>query len=146
MQYSKEGIDLTKSFESCRLTAYRDIKGILTIGYGHTGPEVVEGLVWTQAQADSQLVVDLQWAENFVNNNVSIQLTQGEFDALVDFAFNLGVNAEKGSTLLKLVNEGDFNAAANEFAKWDHASGQVVAGLLRRRLAEKEEFTDDTQE
>jgi lysozyme len=140
MQYSKQGLQLTESFESCRLTAYQDIKGIWTIGWGHTGPEVVEGLVWTQNQADSQLVIDLQRAENMVNNNVTVDLTQGQFDALVDFAFNLGCNAEKGSTLLKLVNENDMADATNEFEKWDHSSGVVVAGLLRRRLAEKQEF------
>lgn len=140
MQYSKQGLDLTKGFESCRLTAYPDIKGVWTIGYGHTGPEVVEGLVWTQNQADSQLVVDLQKAERMVNTYVTVALTQGEFDALVDLAFNIGVNAEKGSTLLKLVNQGDFTGAAEQFQLWDHASGQVVAGLLRRRLAEEKEF------
>lgn len=140
MEYSKKGLALTEGFESCRLVAYPDIKGIMTIGWGHTGPEVVEGLVWTQSQADSQLVMDLQRAENMVNQCVTVDLTQGQFDALVDFAFNLGCNAEKGSTLLKLVNENDMADAANEFEKWDHASGVVVAGLLRRRLAEKQEF------
>ena len=140
MEYSKQGLALTEGFESCRLTAYQDIKGVLTIGWGHTGPEVVEGLVWTQNQADSQLVVDLQRAEHMVDTCVTVDLTQGEYDALVDFAFNCGCNALKGSTLLKLVNENDMADAANEFQKWDHASGVVVAGLLRRRLAEKEEF------
>jgi lysozyme len=140
MQYSKEGIELTKSFESCRLVAYQDIKGILTIGYGHTGPDVTEGLTWTQDQADSQLVLDLQRAEHMVDTCVTVTLTQGEYDAMVDLAFNIGTNAEKGSTLLKLVNQGDCADAANEFEKWDHASGQVVAGLLRRRIAEEQEF------
>ncbi len=140
MQYSKQGLSLTESFESCRLTAYQDIKGIWTIGWGHTGPEVVEGLVWTQNQADSQLIMDLQKAERMVNTCVTVDLTQGEFDALVDFAFNLGCNAEKGSTLLKLVNAGDMAGAAAQFELWDHASGQVVAGLLRRRIAEEQEF------
>ena len=142
MQYSKQGLALTEGFESCRLTAYQDIKGIWTIGWGHAGPEVEEGLVWTQNQADSQLVADLQKAENMVNTYVAVDLTQGQFDALVDFAFNLGVNAEKGSTLLKLVNAGNLDAAAEEFDKWDHSSGQVVAGLLRRREAETQEFTN----
>ena len=140
MDYSKQGTELTEGFESCRLTAYQDIKGIWTIGVGHTGPEVVEGLVWTQNQADSQLVMDLQRAENMVNTCVTVPLTQGQFDAMVDFAFNCGCNAEKGSTLLKLVNQGDMDAAAEQFQLWDHASGKVVAGLLRRRLAEKQEF------
>ena len=140
MEYSKQGLALTENFESCRLTAYQDIKGIWTIGWGHTGPEVVEGLVWTQNQADMALAEDMNYADRMVNAMVTVQLTQGEYDALVDFAFNCGCNAEKGSTLLKLVNAGMFAAAAEQFQLWDHASGQVVAGLLRRRLAEKEEF------
>ncbi len=140
MNYSKQGLALTESFESCKLTAYQDIKGIWTIGYGHTGPEVVEGLIWTQNQADTQLIVDLQRAENMVDTYVTVPLTQGQYDALVDFAFNLGTNAERGSTLLKMVNENDMADAANQFQLWDHASGQVVAGLLRRRIAEEQEF------
>lgn len=140
MQYSKKGLQLTESFESCRLTAYQDVRGIWTIGWGHVGPEVVEGLTWTQSQADSQLVMDIQFAENMVNKYVTVTLTQGEFDALVDFAFNLGTNALKGSTLLKLVNANDMTDAINQFQLWDHASGKVVAGLLRRRLAEAQEF------
>ena len=142
MEYSKQGLALTESFESCRLTAYQDVKGVWTNGWGHTGNDVFEGQTITQNQADSQLVVDLQRAERMVDTCVTVELTQGQYDALVDFAFNLGTNAEKGSTLLKLVNENDMADAANEFEKWDHASGQVVAGLLRRRIAEEQEFTN----
>ena len=140
MQYSKEGIALTKSFESCRLTAYQDIKGIWTIGFGHVGPEVVEGLTWTQDQADSQLVLDLTKAEHAVNTLVTVPLTQGQYDALVDFCYNCGIGAFSGSTMLRLLNAGQFDDAANEFQKWSHASGKVVAGLLRRRIAEEQEF------
>lgn len=140
MEYSKQGLDLTKGFESCRLVAYRDIKGVLTIGWGHTGPEVVEGLVWSQNQADSQLVMDTLHATNVVNRMVTTPLSQNEFDAVVDLVFNIGSGNFEGSTMLKLLNAGDFANAANEFAKWDHASGQVVAGLLRRRIAEEQEF------
>ena len=140
MEYSKQGLALTEGFESCRLTAYQDIKGIWTIGFGHTGPEVVEGLVWDQNSADSQLVMDTVKAESTVNRAVTVPLTQGEFDALVDFAFNCGCNAFRGSTMLVLLNKGDYAGAANEFEKWDHASGVVVAGLLRRRIAEEQEF------
>jgi lysozyme len=142
MQYSKEGIALTKSFESCRLTAYQDIKGIWTIGFGHVGPEVVEGLTWTQDQADSQLVLDLTKAEHAVNTLVTVPLTQGQYDALVDFCYNCGIGAFSGSTMLRLLNAGQFDDAANEFQKWSHASGVVVAGLLRRRVAEEDEFTN----
>jgi lysozyme len=69
-------------------------------------------------------------------------MTQGVFDSLVDFCYNCGIGAFSGSTMLKLLNTGQNDEAANEFAKWSHASGVVVAGLLRRRLAEKEEFTN----
>lgn len=143
MEYSKQGLALTESFESCRLTAYQDVKGVWTCGWGHVGTEVVEGYTMTQNQADMALAEDMNYAERMVNSMVTVQLTQGEYDALCDFAFNCGCNAEKGSTLLKLVNAGMFAAAAEQFEKWDHASGQVVAGLLRRRLAEKEEFTNE---
>lgn len=140
MEYSKQGLALTKAFESCRLVAYQDIKGIWTIGYGHTGPEVVEGLVWTQNQADSQLIVDLIKAEDTVNNNVTIPMTQGIFDSLVDFCYNCGIGAFEGSTMLKLLNAGDFTGAAKQLDLWDHSSGKAVAGLLRRRQAETDEF------
>jgi lysozyme len=115
--------------------------GPWTIGVGHTGPEVRYGLVWTQDQADAQLLADVAGAVAAVNRLVKTPLTQGEFDALVDFVFNLGVGAFAGSTMLKLLNAGNHAAAANEFEKWDMAGGKHMAGLLRRRLAEKAEFT-----
>ena len=142
MEYSKQGLALTEGFESCRLTAYQDVKGIWTIGFGHVGPEVVEGLTWTQDQADSQLVLDLTKAEHAVNTLVTVPLTQGQYDALVDFCYNCGIGAFSGSTMLRLLNAGQFDDAANEFQKWSHASGVVVAGLLRRRVAEEDEFTN----
>src|ERR1700674_1664758 len=137
MNYSKDGQALTEQFESCRLTAYQDIKGIYTIGWGHTGKDVTPGLTITQAQADTFLSLDMYKAINAVNYGVKIPITQGEFDALVDFAFNCGCSAFLGSTMLRLINENNIAAAAEEFVKWDHSSGVVVAGLLRRRLAEK---------
>lgn len=140
MRYSKTGLQLTEGFESCRLVAYQDVRGIWTIGWGHTGPEVVEGLVWTQEQADAQLEKDMAYAECRVNGLLAVPVTQGEFDALVDFALNVGCNAFAGSTMLKLLNEGNYAGAAEEFEKWDHAAGKVVAGLLRRREEEKNEF------
>src|ERR1017187_4818518 len=140
MDYSKQGLALTEGFESCRLTAYQDIKGIWTIGFGHVGPEVVEGYTMTQNQADSQLVLDLTKAEHAVNTLVTVPLTQGQYDSLVDFCYNCGIGAFSGSTMLKLLNAGQYDDAANEFQKWSHASGVVVAGLLRRRVAEEAEF------
>jgi lysozyme len=116
-----------------------------TIGVGHTGPEVKYGLVWTQDQADAQLLADVAGAVAAVNRLVNVKaaqngFTQNEFDALVDFVFNVGVGNFAGSTMLKLLNSGNDAAAAAEFEKWDMAGGQHVAGLLRRRLAEKAEF------
>jgi lysozyme len=133
---------LTEGFESCRLTAYRDQGGVWTIGWGHTGPDVHEGLVITQGWADSLLEQDLSKAERAVNLLVTAAITQDEFDALVDFAFNVGIGALEGSTLLTKLNADDVAGAAEEFARWDHVKGQVVAGLLRRRLAEKALFED----
>jgi len=140
MQYSKNGLSLTESFESCKLTAYQDIRGIWTIGWGHTGPDVFEGLTITPVQADALLLRDVQSAVNRVNALVMVSITQSEFDALVDFAFNCGCTAFAGSTMLKLLNHGDYSGAASQFDLWDHASGVVVAGLLRRREAETQEF------
>jgi lysozyme len=140
MEYSQSGESITKQFESCSLTAYQDIKGVWTIGWGHTGPEVIEGLVWTQAQADAQLLVDIRWASDCVNQSITVSLTQPEFDALVDLCFNIGCDNFSGSTLVRLLNRGDYAEAANQFDLWDHAGGQVVAGLLRRRQAETNEF------
>jgi lysozyme len=139
MQYSKNGLALTESFEGCRLVAYQDSVGVWTIGYGHT-KGVVAGMTCTQAQAEQWLLADVAAAVAAVNRLVHIAMSQDEFDALVDFTFNLGVGNFAGSTLLKLLNARDIEGAANEFEKWDLAGGVVVAGLLRRRLAERALF------
>ncbi len=141
MRYSKAGLLLTERFEQCRRVAYWDALGkVWTIGWGHTGPEVVEGLEWTQEQCDAQVDIDDAKAVACVNRVVTVCLSQGEFDALVDFAFNCGDGNFEGSTLLRLLNQGDYSGAAIEFDKWDHAGGKEVAGLLRRREAETQEF------
>lgn len=139
--YSKNGLELTKGFEACRLTAYRDIRGVWTIGYGHTGPDVHPGMTITQAKADALLVRDVQSIVDAVNRLVTAEINQAEFDALVDFAFNVGIGALTSSTLLRDLNDGDFAGAADRFDEWDHARGKVVAGLLRRRQAEMVMFS-----
>jgi lysozyme len=138
--YSNNGLELTKGFEACRLSAYRDIKGVLTIGFGHTGPEVHPGMVITEAEADALLVKDMQVADLAVNRLVTASLSQNQFDALVDFTFNLGEGVLARSTLLRVLNTGKYDYAADQLLAWDHAGGQVVAGLLRRRRAEMELF------
>ena len=136
LTYSGNGLALTEQFESCRLTAYQDQVGVWTIGYGHTGPDVTPKLTITQSQAETLLAHDVGRAADCVNKAVTIELTQNEFDALVDFVFNVGTGAFAGSTLLRVLNAGNLDAAASQFDLWDHAGGAVVAGLLRRRQAE----------
>lgn len=140
MKYSLKGLRLTEGFEGARLRAYQDSKGVWTIGYGHTGHDVYEGLVWTQAQAEAALAIDEAWAESVVQARVKVPLTQNEFDALVDFVFNAGSGNFTASTMLRLLNAGDYHGAAGEFVKWDKCGGVVLAGLLRRRQAEAVEF------
>jgi len=143
MNYSKNGLHLTEQFEGCKLTAYPDPGtggAPWTIGYGHTGPEVHPGLTITQEQAEELLMQDVQKAAAAVNAKVTGDITQEEFDALVDFVFNVGAGNFTASTLLKKVNAGDIHGAAAEFEKWDMAGGKHMAGLLRRRQAEASEF------
>jgi lysozyme len=139
MNYSDNGLELTKEFEGCRLVAYRDSVGVPTIGYGHTDG-VKMGMTCTQDQADGWLMQDIQGAVYVVNKVVHVPLTQNQFDALVDFVFNLGSGNFQSSSLLRYLNAGDYDAASNEFPKWNHAGGVVVDGLTRRRLAEQALF------
>jgi len=134
--YSKSELALTEQFEGCRLTAYQDQAGVWTIGYGHTGIGVKAGLTITQRQAEALLTSDVASSAAYVNSAVVAKLNQDEFDALVDFVFNIGSGAFAGSTLLKDLNANDFASAANQFDRWDRAGGRVVAGLLRRRQTE----------
>jgi lysozyme len=134
--YSERGMQLTQESEGCVLTAYQDQVGVWTIGYGHTGPTVVRGETITQDQADQLLASDVAGAVACVNGGVISDINQNQFDAMVDFTFNLGNHAFLTSTLLKLVNQNDFDGAALEFVKWDHAGGKVNMGLLKRREAE----------
>lgn len=139
--YSKNGLALTKQFEGCRLTAYQDSVGVWTIGYGHTAAGLGRGYMVTQAGADSLLTQDIARFETGVNKLVTFShLTQNQFDALVDFAFNLGLGNLGSSTLLKKLNAGDIAQAADEFLRWDKAGGKVLAGLTKRRAAERSLF------
>jgi lysozyme len=126
---------LAKEFEGCVLTAYQDLAGVWTIGYGHTGKDVFPGLGWTQAQADEALQHDLNAAAALLNM-YSPGLANGALDALVDFVFNLGIGSYRTSTLCQCVNAEDWPNAKLELLKWDHSGGVVVPGLLRRREAE----------
>jgi len=139
MKVSNNGINLVKRFEGLELKAYRDSVGILTIGYGHTHA-VKAGEIITGEQADAFLREDLQVAELTVNTNVKVKLTQGQFDALVSFVFNLGSGNFVKSTLIKKLNAEDYAGAADEFGKWVNAGGKKLSGLVKRRAAEREVF------
>lgn len=138
MEYSKLGLALTERSEGCRLTAYPD-EGAFSIGYGHRG--VPEGSTCTQEQADEWLCQDIQHAANFVNKVVKVPLTQSEFDALVDFVYNVGTGNFQDSTMLQLLNQGLYQSAALEFRRWNKAGGHIVANLIARRAEEEKEFT-----
>lgn len=136
---SHEGVRLIQEFEGCKLTAYPD-PGTggdpWTIGWGATGPGIKRGVVWTQKQADERLLADLIRFEDAVNKYTGRVTTQPQFDAMVSFAFNVGTEAFRTSTLLRKHNEGDYAGAAEQFARWNKAGGRVLAGLTRRRAAE----------
>jgi len=139
MQYSPNGLKLTEQFEGLSLTAYQDVAGIWTNGYGNTH-NVVPGSTITLEQAQSDLMSNISGAVYVVNKVVHVPLTQNQFDALVDFVFNLGSGSFQSSTLLRKLNAKDYAGAAAEFPKWNHAGGVVVDGLTRRRLAEQALF------
>ncbi|HEV2464700.1 MAG TPA: lysozyme [Acidobacteriaceae bacterium] len=139
LTYSKDGLRLTELFEGDVLTAYQDQRGLWTIGYGHTAG-VHPGQTITQQEAEQYLAEDIRAAASFVNKAVEVKLTQAQFDALVDFAFNVGITNLRNSTLLKEINEGRFPEALAQFDLWDRCGGVVNAGLLRRRNAEVAEF------
>lgn len=139
MKTGNAGLNLIKSFEGCRLTAYKDAVNVLTIGYGHTG-NVKEGQVISQAQAEQLLRDDLNRFENGVEKLVTVELNQNQFDALVSFSYNLGLGNLQNSDLLKYVNKKDFTNASKEFTLWVHAGGIVLNGLVRRRSAERDLF------
>jgi len=140
MQISETGLELIRSHEGLRLNAYVCPGGKLTIGYGHTGPDVKPGLKISQDKADQLLRNDTKRFEKSVNELVTVPMTQGMFDALVSFAYNLGAGSLKSSTLLKKLNDGDKDGAAEEFLKWNKAKGKVLDGLTARRENESEIF------
>lgn len=139
MKVSKDCVDLVKVFEGFRSEAYKCPAGVWTIGYGHT-LNVHHTDVITEGQASVLLQEELDEFADKVYSLLKIETSQAQFDALVSFAYNLGVASLQSSTLLKKHNVGDFLAAANEFLKWDKAkvNGKltVLSGLSKRRRHE----------
>lgn len=139
MKTSLEGINLIKHFEGCELEAYKCPAGVWTIGYGHI-KGVQEGDVITEQQADDMLVEELEEYENYIHNLVSCPLNQNQFDALVSWVYNLGSSNLQASTLLKVLNVGDYAGVPAQMLRWNKAGGKVLEGLTRRRQAEADLF------
>lgn len=129
------GLALIKAFEGLQLRAYLCPAGVWTIGYGSTGDHVAPGKVISETEAEALLRQDLHRFEAAVDK-AAPGASQNRFDALVAFAFNVGVGAFLSSTLLRKHRAGDFAGAAAEFARWNKAGGKVLPGLTRRRAAE----------
>ena len=144
MQISDKGLALIKQFEGCKLTAYRDSVGVWTIGYGWTQPvdgkPIRAGMTIKQETAERLLKTGLVSYESDVSRLVKVDLTQGQFDALVSFTYNLGARSLSTSTLLRKLNASDYAGAADEFLRWNKAGGKVLNGLARRREAERALF------
>jgi len=143
---NEAGKDIIRQSEGLRLTAYLCPAGKLTIGYGHTGPDVKTGMTITEDQANALLSQDLVTAEKAISGAVSVTITDNQFSALVSFVFNLGAGNFLGSTLLKKLNANDIFGAADEFPRWNKVNGKVLAGLTRRREAEKALFLSGTSQ
>ncbi|OHX10516.1 muraminidase [Chromobacterium sphagni] len=140
MKTNAQGLVLIKQFEGLRLTAYQDVVGVWTIGYGHTGTDVRAGLTITNDQAEQLLRQDLARFESGIGRLVAVPLNGNQFSALVSFSYNLGLANLQGSTLLRKLNAGDYAGAAGQFPRWNRAGGQMLPGLTRRRLAEQSLF------
>lgn len=141
MTISQAGIDFIKGFEALRLTGYLPTPNdVPTAGWGHTGPDVRIGQTYSLAQCEAWLKSDLARFIAAVNRYVFAPLKQAQFDALVSLAFNIGVGAFGTSTLVRKLNAKDYAGAAAEFSRWDKQNGKPLAGLTRRRAAERAMF------
>ena len=139
MKISQKGIDLIKKFEGCKLYAYRDSVGVATIGYGHI-KGVKMGMSITQQQAETFLKDDIKPVETFLNG-MGINYTQGQFDSLISFIFNLGQGNFKSSTMYKYIvaRKSDLEIT-DQMVKWHNAGGKPLLGLMKRRCSEANMF------
>lgn len=140
LDLSRNGINFIKEKEGYRKEAYEDVKGVWTIGYGHTG-DIKKGMIIDDEEAERLLKADVQRSVNAIKKHVKVPLNQNQFDALVSFQYNTG--ALKKSTLLKKLNNGDYKAAFNEeLLKWDkitkHGKKIPLDSLTNRRKAERD--------
>src|SRR5690349_11506861 len=135
---------LIRKSEGLRLKAYRDAVGVLTIGYGHTGPDVKADKKITVDEAEALLNTDVTHACDSVLELTGGNVSQGQLDALTDFVFNLGPSRLKTSTLLRKHRTGNYAGAAAEFGRWIYADGRIEPYLIKRRAAETHLYLDGT--
>ena len=135
MKTSAEGLSLIKKFEGCELYAYQCSAGVWTIGYGHT-KDVEPGMQITKEDAEEMLVEELHEYESYINDFVTAPLSQNQFDALVSWVYNLGPANLKSSTMLKVLNAGEYDEVPAQMKRWNKAGGKRLEGLIRRREAE----------
>lgn len=137
-----KNIDKIKEHEGLRLQAYLPTPNdVWTIGYGHTGT-AHKGMVITEERAEALLRQDIAWVEDAINKNVVVPLTQNQYDALASLVYNIGAGAFAKSTLLRMLNMGDYKGAADQFLRWDKQKGKTLKGLTRRRAEERDLFLE----
>ena len=145
-----KGIALVKEFEGCKLNAYLCPANVWTIGYGATGDGIKSGLVWTQQQAESDLIRTLSFIALSLDSLLKKPANQNQKDAMISLIYNIGQSAFKNSTVLRMFNAGNYTLAADAFLMWDKATvnGEkvVLAGLQRRRVAERGLFLTEIKE
>lgn len=145
MRVSDRGLEFTASSEGVKLKAYKDTGGVWTIGVGHTSDEnlkVFPGLTITKEKALELLAIDIKEAEESVSKLVKVPLTQGQYDAVVDFVFNIGEPQFAASTFLRLLNAGLYEQAAEQFKRWVYDNGKIQPGLVKRAYGRKQMFTE----
>ena len=139
MNIGTKGLDLIRFFEGLELNAYQCAAGVWTIGYGHT-KDVQQGMTISEARANEMLAEELNEYESYINGLVTVELNQDQFDAMVSWVYNLGVGNLKASTLLKVLNAGDYDGVPAQMMRWNKAGGKVLEGLTKRRQAEADLF------
>jgi lysozyme len=153
MEPSTKAFDIIRLFEAsnkCRLKAYLDTGGVPTIGWGTTaypnGKKVQMGDICTEEEANVWLAHDVESSVQAIKRLVKVKISQSMFDALVSFVYNLGAGNFSKSTLLKLINMSNFNAAAEQFSRWRFDNGKEQPGLTKRRAAEEKLFRQGIRE
>lgn len=141
-----KGIALIQEFEDCVLEAYQDGGGVWTIGWGATGPGIHRGLVWSQGMADERFASDIFLREDQLRRLLkTAPTTQNQFDAMMSLMYNIGMEAFRRSTLLRLHLEGEYLMAASQFPRWNKDNGKTIRGLTRRRHREQSLYLSPKQ-